>query len=629
MRVALVLGVALLLAAACVPAAETPAGETVQPGEGVSGGRTDEVAPTETTDEQVGGEDPLAGSEWALIGYGPEGALMEVPAGVQVTLRFEDGQVGGTAACNSYFGSYQIAGETLEVGPIGMTEMWCEGLMELESTYLGMLGTAGRYRLSADELVLETAEGALVFGQPEAAAAVPITGTVWVLDTIVSGDTAQSVLAGTRLTLELNDGKAAGETGCNYYGADYTLEGSAFSIGLATITVQGCGDEIMAQEALYMSMLGTARGLRLEGGRLVIDTADGELVFKEGDDLALEGTVWVLQGIATAEAIVQTWIDEEITAEFVGGQILGGAGCNSYFASYELEGGALTLGPVGSTMTACEEERMDREGEFLAALAEVAGYTIELDELTLMDANGKALLVFKPSQDRPLEGITWALGGIAQEQAMVSTWVDAEITAEFAAGQVSGNAGCNSYFASYELEGAALTLGPVGSTMMMCDQEHMDREGEFLAALAEVAGYTIALDELTLMDANGRALLIFKPSQGRPLEGTTWALGGIAQEEAMVSTWVDAEITAEFAAGQVSGGAGCNQYFASYETDGSALHFGPVGRTEMACADAERMEREEAFLAALADVAGFQIKMDVLTLLDAEGNPLVVFTAAD
>jgi heat shock protein HslJ len=514
MRMALLLAAALLLGSACVPAAETPVGGTVQPGDGATGGRTDEVAPTETPEEGASDEDPLTGSEWTLIEYGPEGALVELPAGVQVILRFEGGEIGGVAACNSYFGGYQVDGETLKIGPIGMTEMWCEGLMELESTYLAMLGTAERFRLSADELRLETAEGVLVLGKPEAAAAAPITGTVWVLDTIVSGGTAQSALAGTRVTLELNDGQATGETGCNHYGADYTLEGDALSIGPAAITLQDCGDEIMAQEALFMSMLGTADRVLLEGGRLVIDAADGELVFTEGEDLALEGPVWVLGGIATEEAIVQTWVDAEITAEFVGGQIMGKAGCNSYFASYELEGSALKLGPAGSTMMACEEERMDREREFLAALGEVAGYSIELDELTLMDASGKALLVFRPSEDRPLEGTAWVLSGIAQEEAMVSTWVDAEITAEFAAGQVTGNAGCNSYFASYETDGGALSFGPVGRTEMACaEAERMEREEAFLSALEGVTAYQIRINVLTLMDAQGNPLLVLRAAE--------------------------------------------------------------------------------------------------------------------
>ena len=161
MRMALLLAAALLLGA-CVPAAETPVGDIVQPGGGATGGRTGEVAPTETPEEPAGGEDPLAGSEWTLMWYGPEGALAEVPAGVQVTLRFEGGEIGGTAACNSYFGSYEVDGERLTIGAIGATEMFCaapEGLMEQEQGYLQALGQAAGYHLEEDRLTVLGAGG--------------------------------------------------------------------------------------------------------------------------------------------------------------------------------------------------------------------------------------------------------------------------------------------------------------------------------------------------------------------------------------------------------------------------------------------------------------------------------------
>ena len=38
---------------------------------------------------------------------------------------------------------------------------------------------------------------------------------------------------------------------------------------------------------------------------------------------------------------------------------------------------------------------------------------------------------------------------------------------------------------------------------------------------------------------------------------------------------------------QATGFAGCNQFFGSYERDGSSLTFGPMGATRMACPDLE------------------------------------------
>jgi heat shock protein HslJ len=402
--IALVLGVALLVGAACVPAAETPVGHAVQPGEGGPGEPTLEVEPTETPEEEVSVEDPLAGSEWSLIEYGPQGALAKTLSISQVTIRFENGVLGGTAGCNSYAGSYQVSGELLELGPFDITDM-CEYHVELESIYLGMLETAVRFSLTADELVLHTAEGLLVFARPEVAVADLVRGPVWVLEAIVSGGRGQTVLAGTRLTFKLDDTKATGETGCNYYGADYTLEGESFSVGPAEMTQQDCGHEIMAQEALFLSMLGAAQGLRLEDGRLVIATADGQLVFRAGKDRPLEGTIWTLGGIAKGGAVVSTWVDGGITAKFGSGQVTGDAGCNQYFATYETDGGALHFGPAGRTEMACaDEERMARENEFLAALEWVFGYQIQLDELTLLDPEGKPLMILTAAPPASISG---------------------------------------------------------------------------------------------------------------------------------------------------------------------------------------------------------------------------------
>lgn len=50
-----------------------------------------------------------------------------VPAGVTVTIVFDDGQIGGNGGCNSYGGSYQLQGSALRFADVFMTEMYCEG----------------------------------------------------------------------------------------------------------------------------------------------------------------------------------------------------------------------------------------------------------------------------------------------------------------------------------------------------------------------------------------------------------------------------------------------------------------------------------------------------------------------
>ena len=90
--------------------------------------------------------------------------------------------------------------------------------------------------------------------------------------------------------------------------------------------------------------------------------------------------------------------DTEITIEFVSaeGKFQGSAGCNSYFSSYEVEGGQLSIsGPIGSTEMYCMEPEgiMDQEQEYLATLQLTESYEMDGNELRINCGN--QVLIFK------------------------------------------------------------------------------------------------------------------------------------------------------------------------------------------------------------------------------------------
>lgn len=87
----------------------------------------------------------LEGTSWKLEYFNKNRPV----AGHEPTISFEDGQVSGTAGCNSYGGGYEVDGEKISFGAMFMTEMWCEGdgLMDQESTYLALLGQAESYQV--------------------------------------------------------------------------------------------------------------------------------------------------------------------------------------------------------------------------------------------------------------------------------------------------------------------------------------------------------------------------------------------------------------------------------------------------------------------------------------------------
>jgi heat shock protein HslJ len=97
--------------------------------------------------------DPLEGTEWQLVFY----RKTQVIKGTRITANFKNGEINGSAGCNSYFGRYQDEGQNLTIGEIGMTEMYCmepEGLMDQESTYLKLLAEAQSYEITDGRLII-------------------------------------------------------------------------------------------------------------------------------------------------------------------------------------------------------------------------------------------------------------------------------------------------------------------------------------------------------------------------------------------------------------------------------------------------------------------------------------------
>lgn len=107
----------------------------------------------------------LAATSWELLSYnnGRE-AVVSVMAGTEITAAFgEDGEISGSAGCNRYTASWEVAGIEITIGPIAATERAClepEGIMEQEMRYLTALSQATRYAVGIDSLDVFADDGA-------------------------------------------------------------------------------------------------------------------------------------------------------------------------------------------------------------------------------------------------------------------------------------------------------------------------------------------------------------------------------------------------------------------------------------------------------------------------------------
>lgn len=112
--------------------------------------------------------------------------------------------------------------------------------------------------------------------------------------------------------------------------------------------------------------------------------------------LELNGTRWRLSDYLSPDGALFT-VPAAITplAEFKDGTLTGNAGCNTFSASYTIEGDVITLGPAASTKMACEEPIASVENAYLAALSVIDKVAIlENGKLQLWDSEGKTTLAF-------------------------------------------------------------------------------------------------------------------------------------------------------------------------------------------------------------------------------------------
>jgi heat shock protein HslJ len=230
-----------------------------------------------------------------------------------------------------------------------------------------------------------------------------------------------------------------------------------------------------------------------------------------------------------------------------------------------------------------------------------------------------------------LNGTGWALTGYMHDGMPVQVLNRTTVTLAFGNdGRITGSAGCNHYFASYEVRGTGITIGQAGSTEMYCLAPGvMEQESTYLSLLGQAKTVAVDGDRLTLSDAKGTPVLSFNtiiPPVPAPLVGTNWTLDSFHSGGSVSSVITGTSLTAVFdEEGRVSGSAGCNSYFAQYNSTGTSLSISGIGSTKMYCGTSGVMQQESTYLSLLGQVSSFAIEGNRLSVSDAKGIPLLSF----
>ena len=214
----------------------------------------------------------------------------------------------------------------------------------------------------------------------------------------------------------------------------------------------------------------------------------------------LVGPRWVVTSIAGKDTVAASRPTMVFGAD---GRVQGTGSCNSYGGPYQLDGDAIDVGDVASTMMLCADQAIAaQETAFFAALG--GAQTWQLDDAGNLVIDGASRIV---AEAGPAEA-----SGSPAASGLIGTWNLAEMgptadfahlqpTIEFGAdGAVSGFAGCNTFSGSYTIDGAALALGPLATTKMACERPGSAVEADYLSALSAVTGWAVEPDGRLRLD---------------------------------------------------------------------------------------------------------------------------------
>ncbi len=107
-----------------------------------------------------------------------------------------------------------------------------------------------------------------------------------------------------------------------------------------------------------------------------------------------------------------------------------------------------------------------------------------------------------------LEGESWILTQMLTAGGQTQI-VDVGVSAQFDGTTISGNAGCNSYHASYEATGSDISFGPIAGTQKICPEAEQSTEDRYLQLLTGVGSYEVSGRSMSMNDANGTPVLQF------------------------------------------------------------------------------------------------------------------------
>jgi heat shock protein HslJ len=197
------------------------------------------------------------------------------------------------------------------------------------------------------------------------------------------------------MTVVFDDDRLGGTAACNSYGGRWQSNDGIFQIVEMSWTEMACvPTEVMDSESTYLDALFNVERVESSNDALVMTGSRSELVFAMLDPVPtadLLGTVWVLDGLITEEAVSSVSGDRATLELFTDGSLIGSTGCRTFTGAYVVSGSEVLITNLAADGD-CPAELTGQDTAVISALED--GFRIEVDgsQMTTRTSGGEGLV---------------------------------------------------------------------------------------------------------------------------------------------------------------------------------------------------------------------------------------------
>jgi heat shock protein HslJ len=429
----------------------------------------------------VAGSQSLAGTSWDVINYNNgRQAVVGLLADTEITANFTEKDVAGNAGCNEYFAGYTVDGDNIKIGTPGMTFRFCPeppSVMDQEFEFLAALESAATYSIDGDMLWMRTAADEIAvimkrkvivdLPEPEPAPGIP-TGRV-------VGANVLNIRSGPGTNFPIIGAARNGDEGeiigRSANGAWWVVAVPSLPGGQGWVSA----DFVLATDAENVPVVASPPPPTPRPPTPTpVPTARPTNVPPPPATPSPEISFWADRtNINRGECATLNWSVHNVQGVWV--YPLG-----EHYSRFPRTGQGNERVCPQNTQT-WEMRVLQRDG------------SLAFRQITINVA-APAPPPPPPPAANPLAGTRWNVVNYNNGNAIVSLLPDSSINMSFGAdGQVTGSAGCNSFFASYKVSGDNISVGHPGATSRFCPEPPgvMEQEARFLAALQSVMTFRI------------------------------------------------------------------------------------------------------------------------------------------